>query len=97
MPIDIQETKRRNVRAMGSNDQRGGRGRARRGGGRIGQRSGHSSGQGQDRHGRGRGNKRKTNANHVDIPDPHRNFTPDKWERLGSMRSYVLGEATRVT
>jgi hypothetical protein len=45
---------------MGSNDQRGGRSRSRQGGGRIGQRSGHSSGQGQDSH--GRGNECKTFA-----------------------------------
>jgi hypothetical protein len=36
--------KRRYVSAMGSNDQRGGRSRARQGSGRIGQRSGRSSG-----------------------------------------------------
>jgi hypothetical protein len=34
--------------------------------------------------------ERRTYANNVDITDPHRNFTPDEWERLGSMRSYVL-------
>ena len=35
-----------------------------------------------------------TNASHVRITStlltPHRNFTSDEWERLGSMRSYVL-------
>jgi hypothetical protein len=73
--------KRRYVSAMGSNDQRGGRGRARRGDGRFGQRGGRSS---------GRGNERRLYANNVDVTDPHRNFTSDEWERLGSMRSYVL-------
>ena len=76
---------------MGSNDQRGGRGRARQGGGRIGQRSGHSGGRGRDGRGRGRCNERKKSyANNVDITNPHLNFTPDEWERLGSMRSNVL-------
>ncbi len=45
--------KRRYVSAMGSNDQRGGCGRARQGSGRIGQRTGCSVGRGRD--GRGRG------------------------------------------
>ncbi|KAI2492944.1 hypothetical protein MHU86_21583 [Fragilaria crotonensis] len=99
--------KRRYVSAMGSNDQRGGRGRARQGGGRSGQRGGRSNGRGRDGRGRGRGNERRTYANNVDITDPHRNFTSDEWERLGSMRSYVIQlreggrggaeEATRVT
>ncbi len=82
--------KRRYVSAMGSKYQRGGRGRARQGSGRIGQRNGCSGGQGRDGRGRGRGNERKSYANNVDITDPHRNFTSDEWERLGSMRSYVL-------
>lgn len=82
--------KRRYVSAMGSNDQRGGRGRARQGGGRSGQRGGRSNGRGRDGRGRGRGNERRTYANNVDITDPHRNFTSDEWERLGSMRSYVI-------
>ena len=82
--------KRRYVSAMGSNDQRGGRGRARQGSGRIGQRNGRNGGRGRDGRGRGRGNERKSYANNVDITDPHRNFTSDEWERLGSMRSYVL-------
>jgi hypothetical protein len=69
--------KRRYVSAMGSNDQCGGR---------IGQRSC----RGQDGRGRGRGNERKTFANNIDITDLHRNFTPDKRERRGFMRSYVL-------
>ncbi|KAI2511242.1 hypothetical protein MHU86_3208 [Fragilaria crotonensis] len=99
--------KRRYVSAMGSNDQRGGRGRARQGGGRSGQRGGRSNGRGRDGRGRGRGNERRTYANNVDITDPHRNFTSDEWERLGSMRptSYscekaavvAAEEATRVT
>ncbi len=82
--------KRRYMSAIGSNDQRGGCGKARQGSGRIGQRSGHSSRRGRDGRGRGRGNKRKSYANNVDITDPHRNFTPDKWERLGPMRLFVL-------
>ncbi len=82
--------KLRYVSAMGSNDQRGGRGRARQGSGRIGQRSGRSGGRGRDGRGCGRGNERKSYANNVDITDPHRSFTPDELERLGSMRSYVL-------
>ena len=49
-----------------------------------------SGGRGRDGRGRGRCNERKSYANNVDITDPHRNFTPDEWERLGSMRSYVL-------
>ena len=82
--------KRRYVSATGSNDQRGGRGRARRGDGRFGQRGGRGGGRGRDGRGRGRGNERRSYANNVDITDPHRNFTSDEWERLGSMRSYVL-------
>ena len=66
--------------AMGSNDQRGGRGRARQGG-RSDQRGAR---------GRGRNNERRTYANNVDITDPHWNFTSDEWERLGTMRSYIL-------
>ncbi len=75
---------------MGSNDQSDGHCRARQGGGRSGQRSGRDSGRGCDGRGRGRSNERKTHANKVVIGDPHRNFTSDEWERLGSMRSYVL-------
>ena len=82
--------KRRYVSAMGSNDQRGGRGRARQESGRIGHCSGCSGGWGQNGRGRGRGNECKSYANNVDIADPHRNFSPDEWERLGSMRLYVL-------
>ncbi len=82
--------KRPYVSAMGSNDQRAGRGRAHQGGGHIGQRSGRSSGWGRDSRGPRRGNECKTNANNVDISDPHRKFTPDEWERLGFTRSYVL-------
>ena len=75
---------------MGSNDQRGDRCRARQGGGPSGQHSGRGSGRGRDGRGRGRSNERKTYANNVDTCDPHRNFTSDEWERLGSMHSYVL-------
>ena len=84
--------KRRYVSAMGANDQRGGRGRARLGAGRGGQQRGGrgSYDRGRDGRGRGRGNERRTYANNVDITDPHRNFTAEEWERLGSMRSYVL-------
>jgi hypothetical protein len=82
--------KRRYVSAVGSNDQRGGRGRAHQSCDRIGQRSGRSSGRGQNGRGSWRGNKSKTFANNVDITDPHRNFTLDEWERLGSIHSYVL-------
>lgn len=83
--------KRRYVSAMGSNDQRGGRGRARQGDGRFGQRGGRgNAGRGRDGRGRGRGNTRRTFANNVDITDPHRNFSADEWDRLGTMRSYVL-------
>ncbi|KAI2509502.1 hypothetical protein MHU86_4879 [Fragilaria crotonensis] len=71
--------------------QRGCRGRARQGGGSSGQRGGRSNGRGRDGCGRGRGNERRSYANNVDITDPHRNFTSDEWERLGSMlRSYVI-------
>ena len=60
--------KRQYVSAMGSNDQRGGRGRARQGGGRIGQRIGRSSsGRGRDSCGSGCGIKCKTYANNVDM------------------------------
>ena len=83
------ENKRRYVRAMGSNDQRGGRGQARQGG-RSGQRGGRGDGRGRDGRGRGRNNERRTYANNVDITDPHRKFTSDEWERLGTMRSYIL-------
>jgi hypothetical protein len=61
----------------------------RQGGGRSGQRTGRGGGQGRGGR-RGRGNERRTYANNVDITDPHRNFTSDEWERLGSRRSYVL-------
>jgi hypothetical protein len=47
--------KRRYVTAMGSNDQHGGRGRARRGYGRFGQRGGRGSGRCREGRGRGRG------------------------------------------
>ena len=82
--------KRRYVGAMGSNDQRGGRGRARQGGGRYGQRGGRGGGRGRDGRGRGRNSDRRTYANNVDITDPHRNFTSEEWDKLGTMRSYVI-------
>lgn len=79
--------KRRYVSAVGSNDfGRGGRGRARRGGGRY--ETGRGGGHGRD--GRGRGTPRKTYINNVDVTDPNRNFTSDEWDRLGSLRSYIL-------
>jgi hypothetical protein len=84
------EKKRQYISAMGSNDQRGGRGRAPKGGGRGGQRSERGSGRGRHGRGRGRNNERKTYAYNVETSDPHRNFAVDKWERLGSMRSFVL-------
>ena len=28
--------------------------------------------------------------NNVDITDPHRNFTSEEWDKLGTMRSYVI-------
>ena len=81
----------RYVNAMGYNNQRGGRGRARQGNCCFGQRGGRSSGRTRDGRGRkGRGNERCTFANNVDITDPHRNVTPDEWGRLGKVRSYVL-------
>ncbi len=82
--------KRQYVSALGSNDQRGGRVRACRGDGRFGQRGGRDSERGREGRGRGRGNERRSYANNVDVTDPHRNFTSDEWEQLGSMRSYVL-------
>ncbi|KAI2498698.1 hypothetical protein MHU86_15765 [Fragilaria crotonensis] len=81
--------KRRYVSTTNSSGQSGGRGRARTGG-RYGQRGGRNSGRGRDNRGRGRGEYRKTYANNVDITDPHRNFSAEEWERLGTMRSYVL-------
>ncbi|KAI2494184.1 hypothetical protein MHU86_20332 [Fragilaria crotonensis] len=69
--------KRRYVSAMGSNDQRGGRGRARQGDSGSGQRSGRG-GRGRDGRGRDRGNSRRTFANNVDITDPHRNFSSEE-------------------
>ena len=78
-------------RYVSATDSTGGRGRARTGG-RSGQRGGRHSGRGRDNRGsgRGRGEYRRTFANNVDISDPHRNFSADEWERLGTMRSYVL-------
>ena len=70
---------------------------SRHGGGRTHQVSAAGSddtrggrGSGRGRGGRGRGTPRRTYANNVDITDPHRNFTSAEWEKLGTMRSYVL-------
>ena len=82
-------SKRRYVSAMGSNDQRGGLGRSRQGG-RSSQRGGRGDGRGRDGRGRGRNNDRRTYANNVDITDPHRSFSSEEWDRLGTMRSYIL-------
>ena len=73
---------RRYVSATGSDDTRGGRGR--NGGGRSDQRGGRGCG------GRGRGSSRRTYVNNVDITDPHRNCTSAEWEKLRTMRNYVL-------
>lgn len=86
-------SKRRYISAADSYDTRGGRGRARRGGGRFGQRSGggNRGGRGRDARGRGRGGSRmRSYINNIDVTDPHRNFSADEWERLGTMRSVVL-------
>ena len=71
------ENKRRYISAMGSNDQRGGRGRWASQGGRSRQRGGRGDGRGRDGRGRGRNNERRTYANNVNITDPLRNFTSD--------------------
>ena len=31
-----------------------------------------------------------THARYVDVTDPHRNFTAAEWDKLGTMRSFVL-------
>ena len=72
---------RQNVSATPSGTgDRGGRGR----GGRSGQRGGRSAGRGQ-----GNGCT-KLYINDVDVTDHHRNFTAAEWEKLGTMRSFVL-------
>ena len=79
--------KRRYVSAMGSQDGgRGGRGRARRGGDRYSQQSGRG---GRGREGRGCGNY-KSYIDIVDVTDPHRNFSAEEWDKLGTVRSVVL-------
>lgn len=84
--------KRRYISGVDSNDGRGSRGRARRGGGRYGTQPGRGGGRGRgDRGGRGgRGGRERIWLNRVDITDPHRTFTSYEWERLGSGRTYVL-------
>jgi len=83
--------KKRYISAVDSRDQRGGRGRFRRGG-RSGER-----GRGGDSRGRGgRGGSRRMQINGVDVTDPTRNFTADEWERLGTARSYVTQQRTRT-
>ena len=52
--------------------------------------AGRGGGSGCDSRGRGRGNERRIYANNVDITDPHRNFTSEEWDKLGTMRSYVI-------
>ena len=84
--------KKRYVSAVDSSSGRGGRGRARRGGGRFGQQSGRGNGHGgrSGRGGHGRGDQR-VRMNNVDVTDPNRNFQADEWEKLGSGgRAYVL-------
>ena len=44
---------------------------------------------GRSDRGRGRGNL-KSYINNVDVTDPHRNFSSEEWDKLGSMRSIVL-------
>ena len=84
-------SKRRYVSGVDSFDGRGSRGRARRGGGRYGQRTGRGGGRGRDGRGRGTGRgQMRVKMNNVDITDPHRTFTPDEWVRLGSGRAYVI-------
>jgi hypothetical protein len=84
--------KKRYISAVDSNYGRGGRGRARRGGGRFGQQNARGYGRGgrNGRGGYGRGDQR-VRMNNVDVTDPHRNFQPEEWEKLGSGgRAYVL-------
>jgi hypothetical protein len=84
------------ISAMGLSNLRGGRGRARTGGGRFGQRGGGHFGQGRggcgsgqdgrNNSGRGHGEYRRTFANSpVDISDPHRNSSSEEWDCLGIM------------
>ena len=50
-----------------------------------------SDGTGWGRH----GGHHRIQMNGVDVTDPTRNFTVDKWERLGTARSYVTQQRTR--
>jgi hypothetical protein len=76
-------SRKRYISAVDSRDQRGGRGRFRRGG-RSGERGGRDNGRG-----RGRNSRSRVQINGIDVSDPTRNFTTDEWERLGAARSYV--------
>jgi hypothetical protein len=85
--------KKRYISAVDSHDQRGGRGRFRRGG-RSGERG---TGRGGDGRGCGRrGGNRRMQINGIDVTDPTRNFTADEWERLGTARSYITQQRTRT-
>ena len=72
---------RRDKSAMGSNDQRGGRCRARQGNGRLASEAVNAV-------------ALVANVAHspttLIVPIPTKIFTPDEWERLGTMRSNVL-------
>jgi hypothetical protein len=81
--------KKRYIRAVDSRDQRGGRGRFRRGG-RTGERG---AGRG---HAGGHGGNRQMQINGVDVTDPTRNFTAEECERLGTARSYVTQQRART-
>jgi hypothetical protein len=79
-----QSGKKRYISAVNTRDQRGGRGRFRRGG-RSGERG---VGRGDGR-GRGRNSRARMQINGIDVSDPTRNFSSDEWERLGTARAYV--------
>jgi hypothetical protein len=81
------------ISAVDLHDQRGGHGRFRHGG-RSGERGTGHGGNGRDSG--GRGGSRCIQINGVDVTDPTRNFTSDKWERLGTARSYVTQQRTRT-
>ena len=70
---------RRNVSAIASDGDRGGRGRG-----------GRNAGRGRGGCGRGSGGRMRSYINEVDVTDPNRNFTAAGWEKLGTMRSVVL-------
>ena len=63
MRIAMREISEDIVSATGSNDQRGGRGRACQGNGCFGPQGGQSGGRGRDGRGRGRGSERRNNSN----------------------------------